>query len=175
VEGKLIATSMTPQSLYYLPPGRLHHVLVVAGERSRRMDEEVADATRALREMISSGRLSKWVPIKIGGELQTVEIVQEGPISFAESTTMEQIFAEDDNRMLSVYTDERVKQTGAVTKRQAAESAGEGGSDAAREAILLRHHAAQRLLRRKKVVIPFAFALEEEIPTIVDPENWTTS
>jgi hypothetical protein len=71
-EAKLVATSLTPQALYYMEPGRLRHVWVVAGERSRRQNEEVADVTKALREMISAGKLSKLLPVKIEGGTRTV-------------------------------------------------------------------------------------------------------
>ena len=48
------ATAMTAQSLYYLESGALRHKFIVAGERSRREDDDTAEATRALREMIGS-------------------------------------------------------------------------------------------------------------------------
>ena len=50
--------------------------------------------------MVSAGRLSKLVPLKGENGMETVLIEQEGPISFVESTTLGEIFAEDDNRML---------------------------------------------------------------------------
>jgi hypothetical protein len=78
-ETVLLATQMTPQALFYMPPGRLAHRFIVAGERSRVEDDETAEATRALREMLSSGRLSKLVPMKVDGTMQTVVIEQEGP------------------------------------------------------------------------------------------------
>ncbi len=40
----------------------LEHRWVVAGERSRQQDDDASEATRALREMQSAGRLSKLLP-----------------------------------------------------------------------------------------------------------------
>ena len=61
-ESVLMATQLTPQSLFYMDPGSLVHRLVVVGERSRAEDDEAADATRALWEMISEGKLSNSCP-----------------------------------------------------------------------------------------------------------------
>src|SRR5262249_46475321 len=55
----LHATQLTPQALFHVPPGSLKHRLIVAGERSRLTDRGAADATRALRELQASGRLTK--------------------------------------------------------------------------------------------------------------------
>src|SRR5262249_23147091 len=79
-EALVIATQMTPQSLFYMERGSLKNRWVVAGERSRLENDERAEATRALREMQSAGRLSKMLTVKLGGELTTVRIEQEGPI-----------------------------------------------------------------------------------------------
>jgi hypothetical protein len=161
-EAVLLATSLTPQSLYYLPPGSLQHRLIVAGERSRRQDDEVADATKPIREMLSSGRLSKLIPIKGEEGLESVLIEQEGPIAYLESTTRERIFDEDENRLLSIYTDERSKQTRKIITRLASDAAGGVGKEA--DPIILRHFAMQRLLRRREIVIPYAQKLGGLIP-----------
>jgi hypothetical protein len=100
-EAVIRATTMTPQALYHMRPGGLKHRWVVGGERSRKEDDDVAEATRALREMLSSGRLSKLMPMKVGGEIVSLLIEQEGPIAYVETTTMDMVFAEDENRCLS--------------------------------------------------------------------------
>jgi hypothetical protein len=162
-EAVLIATALTPQSLYYMEQGTLKHRWIVAGERSRNTKEdEVADATKALREMIASGRLSKLIPIKGEAGMTTVLIEQEGPIAYSETTTRERIFAEDENRLLSLHTDERPEQTRRVITRLAHDATGaEQMVDTQR--IMLRHHAVQRLLRRRQIVIPYAERLGELI------------
>ena len=65
-ETVLQVTQITPQALYYLEPGALRHRFIVAGERSRLQNDETAEATRALRELLSAGRLVKFRPF--GGE-----------------------------------------------------------------------------------------------------------
>lgn len=108
-EAVLIATQLTPMALFYLDAGSLVHRLVVSGERRRAEDDEAADATRALREMLSEGRLSKLVPLKEDGRQRTVLVEQEGPIAYVENTTLTRVFNEDANRCILVNTDERAE------------------------------------------------------------------
>jgi len=157
------ATQITPQALFHMPPGSLVHKLVFAGERSRVQNPETAEATRALREMLSSGRLSKLMPVKGSGGIETRLIEQDGPIAFVESTTLTKIFEEDANRCLLVQTDERQAQTRRIYRAIAAAHSG-GQSQDAKEAILQRHHAMQRMLQQAWVVVPYARRLAELVP-----------
>jgi hypothetical protein len=163
-EAVIRATQMTPQALYHMRPGSLRHRLILAGERSRDDRDAAADATRALREMISSGRLSKLMPMKVGQGLETVLIEQEGPVAFVESTTLAEVFAEDENRCLPLFTDERAEQTRRIITAVADGYTGRrpGGRDP--ERVRLIHHAAQRRLRRRGVIVPFAPALGKAMP-----------
>ncbi len=157
-ETVLVATTITSQALYYLSPGALQHRFVIAGERSRRQDDDIADATKALREMIASGRLSKLLPIKDKKSgYTTVRIEQAGPIAFCESTTASDIFEEDKNRCLIVSTDERPQQTQLVLDRIAEMHS--GTQTTKHDEIIQRHWALQRMLVPRPVVIPFAKAL----------------
>lgn len=153
-EAVLEATSITQEALYYLPQGELSHRFVVAGERRRKQDDDAADATRALREMQSSGKLTKMVPQKVGGAFETVCIEQAGPIAYVESTTLQEIFAEDRNRCLILATDETAPQTRRVIDEAARRA--EMVDSANVDDIIARHFAVQRLLYGCRVVIPFA-------------------
>lgn len=161
-EAVVWATQMTPQALFHLKPGSLRHRFIVAGERSRLENDETAEATRALREMLSSGRLVKLMPMKVGvgGEMQTVSIEQDGPIAYVESTTLGTIFAEDANRCLLLTTDEQQEQTRRIIARLAAGYSG-GAGDGRAEEIKLRHHALQRILQPLRVAVPYAERLGE--------------
>ncbi len=155
-EAVIHATTMTPQALVHMPPGSLTHRFIVAGERSRVQNDETAETTRALREMLSSGTLSKLMPVKAdGGRIETVTIEQDGPIAYVESTTQARIFDEDANRCLLLHTDERPEQTHRVVRRLAEEAC--GGTDQGKsERIIQRHHAMQRMLEPLPVVVPYA-------------------
>jgi DNA polymerase len=159
----IYATQMTPQALFHMLPGSLSHRFIVAGERSRVEDPERAEATRALREMISSGKLSKLMPVRTKGGIQTVLIEQDGPIAFIETTTLSQIFDEDANRRILFHTDERSEQTRLVLKQIASDR--EARRDAAKiERIIKVHHAIQRTLNKQPVLIPYASKIQEQIP-----------
>jgi hypothetical protein len=100
-EAVLHAKQMTPQALFHMPRGSLEHRWIVAGERSRIEGDDAAEATRALREMISSGKLSKLMPEKgEDGAIVTRHIEQKGPVAYIESTTLHKIFDEDANRCI---------------------------------------------------------------------------
>lgn len=168
-ESVLLAKSLTPQALVYMPSGSLRHRWVVAGERSRVEDDNTAEATRGLREMISSGKLSKLIACKgASGQIESRLVEQDGPIAYVESTTLSRIFDEDRNRCLVVNTDERSSQTRAIMQAVAQAAAGLVTAD--REAIVAKHHCLQRLLVRAPVVIPFApklcdlLSLASELP-----------
>jgi hypothetical protein len=163
-EDVILATQMTPQALFHMRPGALAHKFIVGGERSRLEDDSRAEATRALREMISSGRLSKLMPVKgEGGLIQTERIEQEGPIAFIETTTLTKVFDEDANRCLPLQTDERREQTRKVYRAVAARYEGNYDKDKV-EQIIAWHRTLQRLLQPVEVVVPFARRLVELLP-----------
>jgi hypothetical protein len=163
-EAVMHATKLTPQALFHMPPGALAHRFVVAGERSRVVNDEAAEATRALREMLSEGRLDKWMPVKTDGHIVTEHIEQEGPIAYVESTTLTRIDDEDLNRCILLSTDERPDQTQRILKRLAAERI-PGGWTVDTRRITLRHHAAQRMLLALPVSIPYAGRLADRFPS----------
>src|SRR5262245_43066011 len=156
---------MTPQALFHMPPGSLSHRFIVGGERSRVEDDERAEATRALREMLSAGKLTKLMPMKVeGGRIETVRIEQAGPIAYIESTTLSKVFDEDANRCLLLHTDERPEQTRRIVRRLAAAYASGNGTGAT-ERITMCHHALQRMLEPLPVAVPYAHQLGELIPS----------
>jgi DNA primase len=165
-EAVVHATQMTPQALFHARAGSLSHRWVVAGERSRLENDDKAEATRALREMLSAGRLTKMMPAKVEGEIVTVTIEQAGPIAFVESTTSARVFEEDANRCIMLSTDERRMQTKTIMRRLALHASGAVRTDGPRVVAL--HHAAQRLLERRAIVIPFAGRLAEVLEVFAD-------
>lgn len=165
-EAVIHAHRMTPEALYHLPEGELVHKFIVAGERSRKQGDDTADVTKALREMLSSGKLTKLVPEKQGnGKIETVLIEQCGPIAYVESTTLQKIRDEDRNRCLILSSDESPTQTRRVIDSSAERAEAEPGANGDAEEIVRRHHNGQRLLCHCKVRIPFAKRLAETFPS----------
>ncbi len=159
----LNATRMSPKSLYYGEP--LSHKFVVGGERSRNTDDGAADVTAALRQLLSEGRISNYVPEKKDGKHSTRLVQVEGPIAYVETTTLDpqKIFREDLNRALLLKTDESEQQTRAILDQAANRAAGKDTS-LNHDEIIGKHHAFQSMLESRSVVIPYAAALLGRIP-----------
>jgi hypothetical protein len=160
IEAVAKATDITPQALYYMPQGHLRNKFVCVAERKHMDTKDAAGAandTLQLREMLSSGELSKMVTVKgeNGGQVTQV-LTQPGPIAYLETTTSAEIFDEDATRLLPLVTDESSEQTARIMKHAAGLAAGRGPSDEVIDRIIKKHHAAQRMLERFDVAIPFA-------------------
>jgi hypothetical protein len=161
-ESILMATAMTPNSLYYVERDFLRHKFVVAGERSRRQDDDSADDTTALRELRSSGRLSKLF-VDTSSKPPTTRLVElDGPISYIESTTASDIFNEDANRSLLLSTDERPEQTRRIIQQVALGRRAQGANI---ESVIQRHWAIQRMIERRPVAVPFSTQLANQFPS----------
>lgn len=161
-EAVYVATDLTPNALYYLQPGELVHRFVVSGERSRRHGDDSAQATKALREMISSGRLVKVVSISDADGPGSERIEQPGPIAYAESTTAPELFEEDANRCLVLQPDERPEQTRLILDAKGRSLAGVQRAD--RDALQQEFHCLHRLLAESAVVVPYAEELFRLLP-----------
>lgn len=163
----LMAHRMTARALERMPGGSLIHRFVVCGERSQLQDEAGAEATRALREMLSGGRLRLAAATPVGeGDWETRIIEQPGPIAYLESTTQNptQIFDEDRNRCLILSADESRQQTTEVIAKHA-QRAVNPPDQSALEGIVSLHHTAQRLLETLPVVVPFADRIAPAFPS----------
>ena len=160
-EAVLMATDITPNALYYLPPGELEHRFVVAGERSRHHNDET---TKALREMISAGQLVKVLTVSDPEGPRAVTVQQQGPIAYAESTTAPEVFEEDANRCLVLQPDERPEQTRRILAASGRHLAGQSSAEL-REQWRQEFHAVHRLLESLPVVIPFSENLACLFPT----------
>ncbi|MBC7771205.1 MAG: hypothetical protein H7210_01790 [Pyrinomonadaceae bacterium] len=163
LEAKVIATDITANALYYMPQGSLMHRFVQAGERRRGGDEDYANVTRALREMLEGGELYKMVTGKSAdGKIESHLVRQSGPIAYIESTTNTSLFDEDANRCLLLGTDE----TSAQTQRVVLAQGNAGAADPFDTTFIVnRHHALQHMLKRVRVRVPFAPSIAKAIPT----------
>jgi hypothetical protein len=155
------ATHVSPKALYRMD-GLLGHRFLVMGERSRQEGSESEDATKALRELRSRGRLTESTVRE--GKLD--RLTAEGPVASIETTTNPDVFAEDANRCLLLHADESAEQTARVLDLQAREL--ETGRNETDPAIRRRHVAMQRALADSEeppaVRVPFGQRLRDAIP-----------
>jgi len=77
-------SDLSPQALYYYGQDDLKHKFIVIGEK-----EGSEGAEYPLRELITRRSITKAIPMKdpVSGEIKTVTIKVNGPISLAETTT----------------------------------------------------------------------------------------
>jgi hypothetical protein len=155
----VVAHDITPQALYYLPQGYLKHRFVVKGERTTKESTAAGEATKALRELMSSGFLNKIVTIRN----ESVRICQEGPIAFLETSTVTRLFDEDENRRVVLFTDHDERQTRRIMRGLARRYSGKD-CHANGEQVRIKHQALQLLLEPKPVTVPFADALLARLP-----------
>jgi hypothetical protein len=164
--GRLRATDITPQALYYVD-FELSHKFIAGGERCRKEDDSTAQRTAAMRQMRSEGRLHKWVTVNRDGEQVAVEIVKEGPIAYIESTTQKKavIFPEDLNRGLILKMNDSPGQTRKVKAREADDLACEcDGEPVDVEDIQRQHQQYQAALQPYPVRIPYMRAVADYLP-----------
>ncbi len=166
-ESVLTVTDSTENALYYMSEHALKHRIVLGGERRRDATDANADRTRPYREMISTGQLTKLIPIRgADGVMRTEPLLREGPIGLSESTTAQDIDAEDANRAIVINTDESQQQTQRII--EASDAADEAGNDAlVPERIYELHHAMQRMLERTSIRIPFAKIVGEMVTPLI--------
>jgi hypothetical protein len=160
------ATKMTPQALFYAETD-LSHKFIIGGERSRLHDDAAAEATSALRQLQSEGRITKLVTKRQeGGRFCSRLVEKDGPIAYIETTTLTdpEIFVEDLNRVLLLRTDESEAQTRAVINHAARSYNAEVPPADVTYRIIEKHRVFQRMLKRCCVSIPFAEKLVAALP-----------
>ena len=147
-------SQITAKALLYLPEGSIKHRLLLAGERAHETKDSLGESTQILRELLSEGRASQFSVDGGDGGRVGVERVVEGPIGFIQSTTSENIFAEDLSRMYQVWLAPTDADRCAIATRLLRSSQGlDGLSDSAASIIQL-HHCFQRMLKQYEVILP---------------------
>ncbi|GAB4127864.1 MAG: hypothetical protein Kow0040_01920 [Thermogutta sp.] len=160
----LSATDATANALYYMgDKSALRHKLLFLGERKRQAAPESIDATKALRELVESGRLCKLVPIKQGETLETVRLELDGAPAIFETASHGMIPHEDVTRAILAWANETAEQTARVIQTLAQQKAtGVGGlTDERLEAV----RSVQWLLEPAPVVAPFLPEVASRFPT----------
>lgn len=150
---KLEITAISENALYYFDRKELQHKLVLVEDLDGANDDKVL---YAIRELQSKRRISKTIPIKDSkGNLKTITLQVEGPISLAGTTTRERLYEDNANRSLLIYLDGSKAHKAKIMDYQRALSAGkinEQQEDSIREFM----KDVQSVLKNIKVVNPYA-------------------
>ncbi len=150
-------SDLSAQALYYYGQNDLKHKFIVIGEK-----EGSQGAEYPLRELITRRSITKAIPMKdpVSGEIKTVTIKVNGPISLAETTTSSNVNPENLNRCFVLSIDESEEQTRLIHQLQRRNYTLNGFLQRREEAKILEKHVyAQRLLKPILVFNPYAEAL----------------
>lgn len=100
-QDKLEITILSENAFYYFDRKELKHKLVLIEDL-----DGAQDVLYPLRELQSKKKISKTIPIKDSkGNMKTITLKVEGPISLAGTTTREQLYEDNSNRSLLIYLD----------------------------------------------------------------------
>ena len=140
--------------MYYYGKDELKHKFIVIGEK-----EGSEGSDYPLRELITKKSITKAIPMKdpVSGQIKTVSIKVEGPISFVETTTSGEINPENLNRCFVIGIDESEDQTRLIHELQRRNYTLQGFIEKREmDKIVNKHIYAQRLLKKVWVFSPYA-------------------
>lgn len=114
------ATALSDNALYYFSRTALKHKLIVIEDM-----DGAENVLYQLRELMSKGHLSKQVVVRdVKGNMKTMKVYTEGPISVTGTTTQERIYEDNANRSLLLYLDGSKKHQEQIMDYQRSASAG---------------------------------------------------
>lgn len=150
---KLEITAISENALYYFDRKELKNKLVLIEDLDGANDDKVLFA---IRELQSKRRISKTIPIKDSkGNLKTITLQVEGPISLAGTTTRERLYEDNANRSLLIYLDGSKDHKEKIMAYQRQVSAGKINR-IQEEQMRQFMQDVQSVLRPMKVINPFA-------------------
>jgi len=147
-------SDLSAMALYYFGKEDLKNRFIVIGEKQ---GSESSDYP--LRELITKKSITKAIPMKdpLSGEIKTVSIRVEGPISLAETTTNGELNPENLNRCFVIGIDESEEQTREIHELQRRSYTLNGYLSRRNiSRIQEKHIFTQRLLRPIHVFNPYA-------------------
>jgi predicted transcriptional regulator/5S rRNA maturation endonuclease (ribonuclease M5) len=150
-EEKIEITSLSDNALYYFGRTELKHKLILIEDL-----DGAENVLYPLRELQSKRRISKTVTTKDNkGNLKTLNLTVEGPVSVSGCTTRERIYEDNANRCILLYIDDSKAQDRRIMDYQRKASAGViSTTDQERKKTLLQN--VQRVLRPIRVINPYA-------------------
>ena len=150
-EDKIEITQITENAFYYFKQDELKHKLLLIEDL-----DGAESSMYPLRELQSKRRISKTVTLKDSkGNLKTITLTVEGPVSVSGCTTREKIYEDNANRCLLLYIDGSKEQDRRIMDYQARTSA--GAVDRQQEqAVKHLLQNMQRVLKPIGVINPYA-------------------
>jgi DNA primase len=142
-EDKIEITQITENAFYYFRQDELRNRLLLIEDL-----DGAESALYPLRELQSKRRISKTVTLKDSkGNLKTVTLTVEGPVSVSGCTTRERLYEDNANRCLLLYIDDSKDQDSRILDYQTRAAGGEINREA-------EHHTRQQLQHVQRVLMP---------------------
>jgi len=149
------ATALSDNALYYFSRTALKHKLIVIEDM-----DGAENVLYQLRELMSKGHLSKQVVVRdVKGNMKTMKVYTEGPISVTGTTTRERIYEDNANRSLLLYLDGSKKHQEQIMDYQRSASAGKINHRKEKE-IKDFFKDMQTLLQPIRIINPYAEQLK---------------
>jgi DNA primase/ABC-type dipeptide/oligopeptide/nickel transport system ATPase component len=150
-EDRIEITQITENAFYYFRRDELRNKLLLIEDL-----DGAESSMYPLRELQSKRRISKTVTLKdTKGNLKTITLTVEGPVSVSGCTTRERLYEDNANRCLLVYIDASTEQDKRIMEYQARISCGEVDQER-EQAIKNSLQNMQRVLKPVTVVNPYA-------------------
>jgi DNA primase len=155
IEDKIEITQITENALYYFKQDELKNKLILIEDLDGAMT-----VFYPLRELQTKRKITKTVTLKDSkGNLKTVTITVEGPVSVSGCTTKEKIYEDNANRCILLYTDQSREQDKKINEYQTKLSGGEINKEREKQYKELFKNI-QAVLRPINIVNPFAKYIE---------------
>jgi DNA primase len=150
-EDKIEITQITENALYYFKQEELKHKLLLIEDLDGAMT-----VFYPLRELQTKRKISKTVTLKDNkGNLKTITLTVEGPVSVSGCTTKEKIYEDNANRCILLYTDMSKDQDKKINEYQTSLAGGEINRDREQQYKELFQNM-QRVLRPISIINPYA-------------------
>jgi DNA primase len=154
-EDKIEITQITENAFYYFRQDELRHRLLLIEDL-----DGAESALYPLRELQSKRRISKTVTLKDSkGNLKTITLVVEGPVSVSGCTTRERLYEDNANRCLLLHIDGSKAQDTRILDYQTRAAAGEVNRENEQH-IRQQLQQVQRVLMPVQVINPYAKYLQ---------------
>jgi DNA primase/DNA-binding MarR family transcriptional regulator len=150
-EDKIEITQITENAFYYFRQDELRHRLLLIEDL-----DGAESSLYPLRELQSKRRISKTVTLKDSkGNLKTITLTVEGPVSVSGCTTRERVYEDNANRCLLLYIDGSKAQDSRILDYQTRQAAGEINRQDEQH-IRQQLQQVQRVLMPVTVINPYA-------------------
>jgi DNA primase len=155
IEDKIEITQITENALYYFKQDELKNKLILIEDLDGAMT-----VFYPLRELQTKRKITKTVTLKDSkGNLKTITLTVEGPVSVSGCTTKEKIYEDNANRCILLYTDQSREQDKKINEYQTKLSGGEINKEREKQYKQLFKNI-QAVLRPINIINPFAKYIE---------------